>query len=195
MTRAATGASPEQFRPADRAGLVNHGDVDCATHPASVASGSDRLALWHRNFPGLIAASAHEVATADRPALARLLSAQGLTVHVHATADDCDVNGRWTAVAAAHPSPIDVHVIGSDAFVDDVLPKCWPPVPAECSCPGQRSPIAAPTSFAAPTSARGSRCGMNGMARVPPGGRRIPTACWWHLPNLARTTVAEASSK
>jgi len=87
----------------------------------SVMGGSGRLALWHRNFPGLIAGSIHEVAPADRPALARLLSAHGLTVHVHATSGS-DIAGLWTAVAATHPAPIDVHMIGSEAVVDDMLP-------------------------------------------------------------------------
>jgi pentose-5-phosphate-3-epimerase len=122
MIRGATGASPERFGPTDGAALVSQGDVDCGTHAVSVTGGSGRLALWHRNFPGLIAGSIHEVAPTDRPALARLLSAQGLTVHVHATGDDGDIAGLWTAVAATHPAPIDVHVIGSEAFVDDMLP-------------------------------------------------------------------------
>jgi pentose-5-phosphate-3-epimerase len=122
MTRAATGGSPEQFRPADGTESFSHGDADCTTHPASVTSGSDPLAVWHRRFPGLIAGSVHEVALIDRPAFTRLLSMAGLTVHVHATAGERNAGGRWLAVEVAHPSPIDVHVIGSEAFVDDVLP-------------------------------------------------------------------------
>jgi pentose-5-phosphate-3-epimerase len=122
MSCDATGGSPGQIRPADGTESFSHGDADCTTHPASVTSGSDPLAVWHRRFPGLIAGSVHEVGLIDRPAFTRLLSMAGLTVHVHATAGERDAGRRWLAVEAAHPSPIDVHVIGSEAFVDDVLP-------------------------------------------------------------------------
>jgi hypothetical protein len=176
--------------------LGNHGDVGCDTHLASTVSGSDRLALWHRNFLGLIAGSVHEVLPADRPALTRLLSAQGLTVHVHVTADDRDAGALWTAVAAADPSSIDVHMIGSEAFVDNILAEVLAARPGRVLLSWSTF-----TDRPADVIRGGADVRVwitlwdewDGMSAL--DGRRIPTACWSCSHKLERTTAARSSGK
>lgn len=121
MTCNANGGLPAQIKPGHGMEPASHGDTDCATQLAAVTSEFDPLVLWHRKFPGQISGSIHEAAPDDRRALTYLLSARGLTVHVHATAADYDAGALWAAAGAAHPSSIDVHMIGSKDFVDDLL--------------------------------------------------------------------------
>jgi pentose-5-phosphate-3-epimerase len=85
------------------------------------------LAAWHRGFPGRLSGSIYAAAPDERAALARTMSESGLSVHadVMAVAEGlpAGVDGaELRAVAdAVHPARIDVHLIGSTAFVDDAL--------------------------------------------------------------------------
>jgi hypothetical protein len=104
-------------------------------------TGTALLSPWHEDFPGLLAGSVYAVAPQDRTAAARAMSAAGLAVHVDVMAEREGLPaGVSTAeladIALAIPAGrLDVHVIGSAAFADSVLPEVLAARPAKVFLP------------------------------------------------------------
>lgn len=84
---------------------------------------------WRERFPGRVAGSVYAAAAADRVRIARELADAGMDVHVDVMASDeghpAGVSlGELREIAATvQRSRIGVHLIGSAAFVDAVLPE------------------------------------------------------------------------
>ncbi|MGE2716918.1 ribulose phosphate epimerase [Mycolicibacterium litorale] len=98
-------------------------------------------APWHREFPGRLAGSVYAVAPGARASAARALRDAGIGVHVDVMAQDeglpAGVGQTELAdiAAAVGPSVLDVHLIGSPAFVDTALPEVLAHAPAKVFLP------------------------------------------------------------
>lgn len=99
------------------------------------------LAPWHRDYPGRIAGSMYAAAPDDRVATAAALAGAGMAVHADVMAADEGLPAGVTlaelAAAAERVAPtrIDVHLIGSADFVDDVLDDVLATRPARVFLP------------------------------------------------------------
>lgn len=94
------------------------------------------IAEWHSGFPGRIAGSVYTAPAAERTRVARDLAAAGIDVHIDVMADTeglpvgVSIDGLRDIAAAVDRSRIGVHLIGSAAFVDGVLPVVLATQPA-----------------------------------------------------------------
>jgi pentose-5-phosphate-3-epimerase len=97
------------------------------------------LADWHTDFRGHLAGSVYAADPADRVATARALRAAGLDVHVDMMAEaeglPAGVSLAELAAISAEIGGVDVHLIGSPAFVDDVLDQVLAARPAKVFLP------------------------------------------------------------
>jgi hypothetical protein len=90
--------------------------------------GVTRFTSWRDRFPGRIAGSVYTVPATERARTARDLAAAGVDVHVDMMASDeglpvgVGLDELRDIAAAVDRSRIGVQLIGSTAFVDDVLP-------------------------------------------------------------------------
>lgn len=100
-----------------------------------------RLASWHRHFPGRIAGSVYTAPPGERVSTARRLAATGIDVHVDMMSGDgglpVGVSGDELLgiSAGVARSRLGVQLIGSDAFVDAVLPGVLAASPAKVFLP------------------------------------------------------------
>lgn len=97
------------------------------------------LASWHHRFPGQVAGSVY--AAADRARAGRAFADAGLDVHVDMMATDeglpqgVSVGEVRELAKTVDRSRIGVHLIGSAAFVDAVLPDVLAVQPAKVFLP------------------------------------------------------------
>lgn len=100
-----------------------------------------RLAPWHSQFAGKIAGSVDAVPPAQRPWTARELMAAGLGVHVEMSAPEdgsaagASIQELRDIAETIDPHQLGVHLIGSPAFVDTVLPDVLGLHPAKVFLP------------------------------------------------------------
>jgi hypothetical protein len=99
------------------------------------------IAPWHAGYHGLIAGSVYAAPPSARAAFAGALAEHGLGVHVDVMAED---EGLPAGVSLrelrdiAHvlgPSRLEVHLIGSAGFTDEVLPEVLALRPARVYLP------------------------------------------------------------
>ena len=99
------------------------------------------IAPWHTDYPGRIVGSVYAAAPGDRTSFAAELVDAGLGVHVDIIAE---AEGLPAGVSLAElqeisdrirPARVDVHLIGSTAFVDDMLPEVLAVGPARVFLP------------------------------------------------------------
>lgn len=104
-------------------------------------TGIAALAAWHKDFPGRLAGSVYAVPSSQRTATALAMTEAGLDVHVDMMADS---EGLPTGVslveladiaAAVGTSRLDVHLMGSEDFVDTTLPDVLRTAPAKVFLP------------------------------------------------------------
>ncbi|BBY30120.1 ribulose phosphate epimerase [Mycolicibacterium sediminis] len=99
------------------------------------------LAPWHRDYPGLIAGSMYAAAPGDRLAAATALAHAGMTIHADLMAvgeglpEGVALDDLRAAADRVLPARIDVHLIGSADFVDDVLDDVLATGPARVILP------------------------------------------------------------
>lgn len=97
------------------------------------------IAPWCTGYPGRIFGSVYAAQPPQRTAFARALAAHGFGVHIDVMADG---EGLPAGVSLAElhdissaPGSVDVHLIGSAAFADDVLPDVLRAQPAKVILP------------------------------------------------------------
>jgi pentose-5-phosphate-3-epimerase len=99
------------------------------------------IAPWHVDYPGRIVGSVYAAAPEDRTSFATALVDAGLGVHVDIMAE---AEGLPAGVSLAElqeisdrirPARVDVHLIGSAAFTDDMLPEVLAVGPARVFLP------------------------------------------------------------
>ncbi|MBU8818929.1 ribulose phosphate epimerase [Mycolicibacterium goodii] len=97
------------------------------------------IAPWCTEYPGRIFGSVYAAPPPQRTAFARALAAHGLGVHIDVMADreglPAGVSLRELHAISARPGPVDVHLIGSAAFADDVLSDVLRARPAKVILP------------------------------------------------------------
>jgi pentose-5-phosphate-3-epimerase len=104
-------------------------------------TGTALLAPWHEDFPGRLAGSVYAVPPPDRTAAARAMADAELSVHIDVMAEAEGLPAgvsiaELSDIARAVPrSRIDVHLMGSVAFVDEVLDEMLAVRPAKVFLP------------------------------------------------------------
>lgn len=104
-------------------------------------TGVAELAPWHADFAGRLAGSVYAAPPAARIDTARALAAAGLGIHVDMMASHeglpagVSVAEVAEIAAAVGPERLDVHLIGSAAFVDATLPDVLALGPAKVFLP------------------------------------------------------------
>lgn len=143
-----------------------------------------QLAPWHRDFPGMLAGSVYAVAPGGRASAAAAMRDAGIGIHVDVMAEDeglpAGVGRRELAdvASAAGPARLDVHLIGSPAFVDCALPEVLAHAPAKVFLPW--------AAFTEERAAAVRDAGASAWIALwqewdgtgAPGGRPHPTGCW-----------------
>jgi pentose-5-phosphate-3-epimerase len=100
-----------------------------------------RIAAWRDRYPGRIAGSVYTVPAAERAGTARELADAGLDVHVDMMASDeglpvgVGLDELRDIAAVVDRTRIGVQLIGSEAYVDEVLPAVLDTRPARVFLP------------------------------------------------------------